>query len=201
MIGGPPIRDSSLHGGTATQPTRLSLAAWLATRVLAWLLAPWIVFTSLALLTLGHLPSPLADNALFAQAILAMALSALLGWASLRRLPKAVADAPRLPPFQAARAIRLTGILSGLAVSLALGPYLLGILEPAIGDAWMQPAAFAAIWLSPLALFGAAFVTFFLRCANCGRRALTVAPNARGAACRCRRCGAVSADAPVSMTV
>ena len=193
--------DSSLHGGTATQPTRVSVAAWLATRVLVWLLAPWIVFTSLALLTMGHLPSPLADNALFAQAILAMALSAFLGWASLWRLPKADADAPRLPPAQAARAFRLTGALSGLAVSLALGPYLLGILEPIIGNAWMRPAVLAATWLSPLALLGAVFVTFFLRCANCERRTLTVAPSARGAACRCRRCGAVSPDASVSMTV
>ena len=196
MIGGTPIGDSSLHGGTASQPNRASMAAWLAIRVLAWLLAPWIIFTSLALLTTGHLTSPLADNALFAQGIPAVALSAFLGWASLWRLPKAVADAPRLPSAQAARAIRLTGILSGLAVSLALGPYLLGILEPAIGDAWMRAAVFAGIWLSPLALLGAAFVTFFLRCAACGRRTLTVAPSARGAACRCRRCGVVASGDP-----
>ncbi len=196
MIGGTPIGDSSLHGGTTSQPNRASVAAWLATRVLAWLLAPWIVFTSLAPLTIGHLPSPLADNALFAQGILAMALSAFLGWESLWRLPKAVADAPRLPPAQGARAFRLTGALSGLAVSLALGPWLLGILGPAIGDAWMRAGVFVGIWLSPPALLSAAFVTFFLRCAACGRRTLTVAPSARGASCRCRACGAVTGGDP-----
>ncbi len=196
MSGGKPDRASRRHSFTAARTSPTSATAWLIARVLVWLLAPWIVLTSLAPLTIGHLPSSLSDNALFAQGILAIGLSALLGWVSLWRSPQPSTDAPRLPLASVQGAFRLTGVLSGLTVSLAFAPYLLGILAPITGDAWLRPAVLGAIWLSPIALVATIFATFFLRCAACGRRALTVMPATQGAACHCRRCGAHSVGNP-----